>query len=88
MESAVLPDEIDHLDFEPLTAVYVAPTMCGKTGAACLYDSNCCSGFVCEGADVYKFEFGICWQLPQVEPGGGAPEPTRSLRADRDSACS
>lgn len=57
---ALADDDIEHLDFEPLTAVYVAPQSCGGRGAACLFNSNCCSGLHCSGAVPVHFIFGTC----------------------------
>jgi hypothetical protein len=52
-------DGIEHLDFEPLTAVYIAPQACSGRGVVCLYNSNCCSG-KCLGAVPFKAIFGNC----------------------------
>jgi hypothetical protein len=54
VEDPARTDDIDHLDFEPLTAVYSAPQACGSIGQHCLGFSaeiifgDCCEPFVCD----------------------------------------
>jgi hypothetical protein len=45
-----LEESIDHLDFEPLTAVYVAPQACTGAGIGCNHFADtCCPGLTCVG---------------------------------------
>jgi hypothetical protein len=49
VEDPARTDDIDHLDFEPLTAVYSAPQACSSIGQHCLALVNsCCEPFVCD----------------------------------------
>jgi len=60
VDGPALADDIEHLDFEPLTAVYIAPQACFGRGAACLYTSQCCRGLECYGAAPQHLIFGEC----------------------------
>ena len=60
VDGPALADDIEQLDFEPLTAVYIAPQACEGRGGPCLYTSNCCRGLECYGSDPAKYIFGNC----------------------------
>jgi hypothetical protein len=60
VERPDVASDIGYDDYEPLTAVYIAPQACGGRGAGCLSNAMCCKGLTCHNAAPVHDIVGTC----------------------------